>query len=87
MTLEPGTIYATFDQAIAAAACLCGLHPDGATVYSTTDELVTAAASDACLSSGEAYIVATAAVQRGGATWDIPPAPYVPVYTIIRRKP
>ena len=36
-SLEPGTIYAHIDDAVWAATCLCGLHPDGVTVYGTSN--------------------------------------------------
>ena len=86
ISLEPGTIYADIDDAVHAACCLAYLHKDGATVYGTTDGIETAQAGPACLESGEAYIVSTKAVQRGGATWDVPNAPYEAIYTITRCK-
>ena len=80
-SLEPGTVYAHLDDAVWAACCLCALHPDGATVWGTTD------AKHADKSSGEAYIVATKAVQRGGAAWSAPTDPaWSPVYTITRGR-
>ena len=79
-SLEPGTIYAHLDDAVTAACCLCGLHKDGATVWGTTDT------EHADTESGEAYIVATKAVQPRGTTWPDPPAPYEPVYTITKGR-
>ena len=74
----PNTIYATMDEAVSAACCLSSQHPKGATVYGTT--------VDVLFDSGEAYIVAVDISQRGtGATWDVPSAPYEPIYTITRR--
>ena len=73
----PNAIYATMDEAVNAACCLSSQHPNGATVYCTTEGVL--------FDSGEAYIVAVGITQRGtGATWDIPSAPYEPVYTITR---
>lgn len=86
-SLEPGTVYAHLDDAVRAATCLCGLHEDGATVYGTADGKLTAQLSEACLESGEAYVVVTKAVQRGGKTWDVPEAPYEPIYTITKPQP
>ncbi len=75
----PNTVYATMDEAVHAACCLSSQHPKGATVYCRTEGVL--------FNSGEAYIVAVAITQRGtGATWDVPPSPYEPVYTITRAK-
>ncbi len=78
--LEPGTVYSNLDDAVTAACCLSGLHPEGATVYCTTE------GPDVSPNTGEAYCVSTKAVQRGGATWPVPGAPYAGVYTIGRVR-
>lgn len=78
--LEPGHVYDRLEEAVTAATCLCHLHPAGATVYGTTD------LREALTISGEAYIVATKAVQVGGARWAVPAAPYEPIYTITKAK-
>lgn len=77
--LQPGTIYPTLDEAMQAASCLCGLDPAGATIYGTTT------GPDVAEASGEAYIVACAAIRKDGSTWLAPTAAhYGPIYTITR---
>ncbi len=79
--LAPGTRYATIDEAMHAASCLCHMHPKGATIYGTTDP------AHVFKESEEAYIVAIAITRKDGRRWSVPAGPYEPVYTIIRRQP
>jgi hypothetical protein len=67
--LEPGTVYASWEQALQAAACLAWLHPVGATVYGT--------------SAGDAYMVSLAGtLPNGDPRWHPPAAPYLSICTV-----
>lgn len=79
--LAPGTIYPSLDQALRAASCLCGEAPSGATIYGTT------AGPHVDPATGEAYRIAVACVRADGTTWEAPPPPYTPVYTVTRPEP
>lgn len=74
-SLEPGTVYARLDDALSAASCLSVNGP--ATVYGTTE------GPDVSPESEEAYRVSVkGCVRPDGSRWDVPPAPYAPIYTI-----
>lgn len=77
-TLDPGTVYSKLDDAMLAASCLCGLHPEGSTIYVTTD------LQHADPSTGEAYVIANRCNRSDGSTWPVPNAPFYPVYTITK---